>query len=40
MQQDAEECWSQIVSNLSQRLREPGGRSFVEQYFNIDFVHT
>ena len=40
MQQDAEECWSQLVTNLSQRLREPAGRSFVEQFFNIEFVTT
>jgi len=40
MQQDAEECWSQIVTNLGQRLKEPTGTSFVDTFFGIHFAQT
>lgn len=34
MQQDAEECWSELLSVLKQKLpkEDESGRNFVEQY--------
>jgi len=40
MQQDAEECWSQIVSALKQKLKTPENEFFVTKYFELEFQNT
>ena len=40
MQQDAEECWGQIVSTIGQKLRDKDGNLFIEKYFGIEVTST
>jgi hypothetical protein len=43
MQQDADECWSEIVNSVHTRTRPATGtegRSFIDQFFRIEFATT
>ncbi len=40
LQQDAEECWGQIISTISQKLKDKTSQSFVDHYFGIELTST
>lgn len=40
MQQDAEECWTQIMNAFNQKLKISESESFVKKYFEIEYNST